>query len=102
MSTLYKVPPAFAAAARLRLEDYRRMYAESIASPDAFWARQAGRLEWIRAPRRIKHTSYAPDDFHIRWYEDGRLNVAANCLDRHLASPGEETAITVDGDAPRV
>ena len=101
MATLHKVPPEFAAASRLRLDDYRRMYAESIAAPDAFWARQAGRIDWIRAPHRIKDTSYAPDDFHIRWFEDGRLNVAANCLDRHLATRGEKTAIIFEGDDPK-
>ncbi len=101
MPTLHKVPPEFAAAARLRLDDYKRMYAESVKGPDQFWARMAGRIDWLRAPTRIKDTSFAPDDFHIRWFADGALNVAANCLDRHLASRGEKTAILFEGDDPK-
>jgi acetyl-CoA synthetase len=101
MSSLHKVPPAFAARARLRLADYQRLYRESVEQPDAFWARMAQRLDWIKAPTRIKDTSFAPDDFHIRWYADGQLNVAANCLDRHLATRGDKIAIIFEGDDPK-
>jgi acetyl-CoA synthetase len=101
MSHLYKVPPAFAEAARVRLDDYRRMYRESLADPDAFWARMAGRLQWVRPPARIKDTSFALDDFRIRWYDDGKLNVSVNCLDRHLAQRGDKTAIIFEGDDPK-
>jgi hypothetical protein len=101
MSHLYKVSPAFAEAARVRLDDYRRMYRESLADPDAFWARMAGRLQWVRSPTRMKDTSFALDDFRIRWYADGKLNVSVNCLDRHLAQRGDKTAIIFEGDDPK-
>ena len=101
MSHLYQVSPAFAEAARVRLDDYRRMYGESLADPDAFWARMAGRLQWFRSPTRVKDTSFALDDFRIRWYADGKLNVSVNCLDRHLAQRGDKTAIIFEGDDPK-
>ena len=101
MSHLYQVSPAFAEAARVRLDDYRRMYGESLADPDAFWGRMAGRLQWFRSPTRVKDTSFALDDFRIRWYADGKLNVSVNCLDRHLAQRGDKTAIIFEGDDPK-
>jgi acetyl-CoA synthetase len=101
MSNLHKVPPEFAAAARLRLDDYRRLYQESLSDPEAFWLDMAHRINWIRPPTRAKDTSFLIDDFHIRWYPDGQLNVAANCLDRHLASRGDKTAILWEGDDPK-
>ena len=65
---------------------YARLYAESVRDPDAFWARVAQRLEWITPPTQVKDTSFALEDFHIRWYADGVLNASVNCLDRHLAA----------------
>ncbi|MHB1895990.1 MAG: acetate--CoA ligase [Metallibacterium sp.] len=100
MSKIYPVPPAFAADARVRADDYARLYAESVRDPERFWSRVAQRLDWMRFPMRIKDTSFAREDFHIRWYEDGVLNVAANCLDRHLATRGDKTAIIFEGDDP--
>ena len=101
MSSLHKVPPEFAAAARVRLEDYRRLYRESMSDPDGFWRRVAQRIDWIRPPTRIKDASFRLDDFHVRWYADGQLNVAVNCLDRHLGERAEKTAIIFEGDDPR-
>ena len=77
------------------------MYAESVNDPEAFWGthRQAAGLD-RRHRRRIKDVSFDPKDLHIRWYEDGELNVAANCLDRHLAERGDKTAIIFEGDDP--
>ena len=100
MSKVYPVPPAFAADARVRAGDYERLYAESVRDPEGFWARVAQRLDWIRPPTRIKDVSFRLDDFHIRWYEDGVLNVTANCLDRHLATRGDKIAILFEGDDP--
>ncbi|BBD78693.1 acetate--CoA ligase [Aerosticca soli] len=100
MSHVYPVKPEFAAKARIRKDDYRRLYEESIRDPEGFWARIATRLDWTRQPTRIKDVSYDAKDLHIRWYEDGQLNVAANCLDRHLAERGEKTAIIFEGDDP--
>ena len=101
MSSLHKVPPAFAAAARVRRDDYERLYRESLADPQAFWGRQAARIDWIRPPTRVKDTSFELEDFHIRWYDDGQLNVSVNCLDRHLEKRGDKTAIVFEGDDPK-
>ncbi|EQD51803.1 acetyl-CoA synthetase, partial [mine drainage metagenome] len=94
------VDPAFAARARIKAADYARLYAESVRDPAGFWREVARRLDWMRFPTCIKDTSFAREDFHIRWYEDGVLNVAANCLDRHLATRGDKTAIVFEGDDP--
>ncbi|MBB3226614.1 acetyl-CoA synthetase [Luteibacter sp. Sphag1AF] len=100
MSEKHPVDPAFAAQARIRKDDYQRMYAQSVSDPDGFWKEMAQRVDWIKAPTRIKDVSFAPDDLHIRWFEDGVLNVSANCLDRHLAERGDKTAIIFEGDDP--
>ncbi len=97
----YPVPAEFAARAWTDAEGYEAMYAESIENPEAFWERQGRRLDWITPYRKIKDVSYQPGDVHIRWYEDGQLNVAANCLDRHLQQRGEQTAIIWEGDDPQ-
>jgi len=100
MSEIHPVPPAFAASAGITREDYERRYADSIKDPEGFWADVAKRLDWIKPPTRIKDVDFARDNLHIRWYEDGVLNVAANCLDRHLDSRGDKTAIIFEGDEP--
>ncbi len=100
MSKIVPVNPEFAASARVNQDDYRRLYAESINDPDTFWKRIGERLDWIRPPTRIKDVSYDPANLHIRWYEDGQLNVSANCLDRQLATRGDKTAIIFEGDDP--
>ena len=100
MSKLYEVPAEFAARTRIRRADYDRMYQESVRDPDEFWGRMGQRIDWIRPYTRVKDVSFAAADFHIRWYEDGQLNVAANCLDRHLATRGDKTAIVWEGDNP--
>jgi acetyl-CoA synthetase len=100
MSKVYPVDPAFAAKAHLRKADYERQYAESIKDPEGFWARIGERLAWSKKPSKIRDVSFDPKDLHIRWYEDGLLNVSANCLDRHLATRGDKTAIIFEGDDP--
>jgi non-ribosomal peptide synthetase component F len=100
MSKLYPVKPEFAAKARIGKEAYQRLYAESVNDPEGFWKKIGERLDWSRQPSKIKNVSYDPKDFHIRWYEDGELNVAANCLDRHLEKRGDKTAIIFEGDDP--
>ncbi|MFC7302366.1 acetate--CoA ligase [Cognatiluteimonas weifangensis] len=97
---LHPVPDAFAAAARIRREDYERLYAESIRDPDAFWGRVAQRVEWMRAPTRIRNVNFDPADFRLRWYEDGELNATVSCLDRHLATRGDKTALLFEPDDP--
>jgi acetyl-CoA synthetase len=100
MTKLYPVPAEFAAKALIKREDYRRLYDESVRDPETFWGRMAQRLEWSRPFTRVKDVSFDAKDFHIRWYEGGRLNVSTNCLDRHLATRGDKTAIIYEGDDP--
>jgi acetyl-CoA synthetase len=100
MSEIHPVDPAFAEKARVRKDDYQRMYAESVQDPEGFWKKMSERLDWITPPTKIKNVSYDPANLHIRWFEDGQLNVAANCLDRHLEKRGDKTAIIFEGDDP--
>ena len=96
----YPVPAGFAAQARIGRADYERLYAESLRDPDGFWGRVAQRLDWYRAPKQIRDVSYDLRDFHIRWYADGELNASVNCLDRHLATRGDKTALLFEPDDP--
>ena len=100
MSTVHPVPDAFAKNARLSHVEYARQYSESLRDPEGFWKRVAQRLDWIKPPTKIKNTSFDAQDLHIRWFEDGALNVAANCLDRQLQERGDKTAILFEGDDP--
>ena len=100
MSTIHAVPDRFAAHARVDKAAYERDYAESVRDPEAFWGRIGRRLDWIKPYTQVKDTSFDPADLHIRWYADGQLNLAANCLDRHLATRGDKTAIIWEGDDP--
>jgi len=84
----------------LNLKKRATMYQQSVADPEEFWRQQGNRIDWIKAPSQIKNTRYTPNDVSIQWYADGQLNVAANCLDRHLAQHGEEIAIIWEGDDP--
>jgi len=79
---------------------YESMYAASIADPDAFWAEHGKRIDWMTPYSQISDVSYDAKDLHIRWYADGTLNAAANCLDRHLPTRGDQTAIIWEGDDP--
>ncbi|MEZ5461654.1 acetate--CoA ligase [Dokdonella sp.] len=100
MSQLHPVPAAFAATARINKAGYDELYAQSVEDPDAFWSRVGARLDWIRPFSKVSDVSFSAEDLHIRWYEDGLLNVSANCLDRHLATHGDKTAIIWEGDDP--
>ncbi|PMZ84734.1 acetyl-coenzyme A synthetase N-terminal domain-containing protein, partial [Pseudomonas sp. FW306-2-11AD] len=72
----------------------------SLADPGSFWLDQAKRLDWIKRPEIAGDWSFDKADFHIRWFADGKLNVAANCLDRHLAKRGGDTALIWEPDEP--
>jgi len=100
MPSVHPVPAGFAAAARVDKAAYLRDYAESVRDPEAFWGRIGRRLDWIKPYTQVKDTSFDAADLHIRWYADGELNLAANCLDRHLAQRGDKTAIVWEGDDP--
>jgi len=80
---------------------YDEMYARSLADPKGFWREAAARLDWIRPFTKVKNVSWDPDNFFIRWFEDGTLNVSANCIDRHLPAHAGRTAIIWEGDDPK-
>jgi acetyl-CoA synthetase len=97
---LFPPPADFVAKARLDAAGYQRMYEQSVRDPDQFWREQAtSLLDWSRPFTKVKNTSFT-GDVAIKWFEDGELNVAANCLDRHLATRGDQTAILWEGDDP--
>ena len=98
--TLYPVPEDWKSRTLCDNDSYLRMYEQSIADPEAFWAEQGKRIDWIKPYTEVKDVSYAADDLHIRWFHDGTLNVSANCIDRHLASRGDKPAIIWEGDDP--
>jgi len=100
MPNTNSVDPIPAPAPRIDRRTYERDYARSVADPDAYWAQIALRIDWLKTPTIIDNSSFALDDFRIRWFEDGELNVATNCLDRHLAERGEKTAILWEADDP--
>jgi acetyl-CoA synthetase len=97
---IYPVPAAWAANAKVNAARYEEMYARSLADPAGFWLDQAKRLDWTSFPTKADESSYAKEDFRVRWFADGVLNVAANCLDRHLAQRGDTTAIIWEPDQP--
>ena len=96
----YPVPSGFAGPHTVTQDQYDAAYAASLQDPDAFWANAAKRLQWYREPTQIRDVNLSPDDFHIRWYADGELNVSVNCLDRHLATRGDKTALIWESDDP--
>jgi acetyl-CoA synthetase len=79
---------------------YADMYAASINDPEAFWGEHGKRIDWIKPYTTVKNTSFDHDNVHISWFEDGTTNVSANCIDRHLATRGDQTAILFEPDEP--
>ena len=100
MANLYPVSAEWAEKALITNDDYQAKYAESVGNPEGFWREEAQRIDWIKPFTKVKNTSFAEADFGIKWFEDGQLNVSANCLDRHLASRANQTAIIWEGDDP--
>ena len=100
MSQIHKhsIPANIAERCLINPEQYQAQYQQSVTEPDAFWGEQGKILDWIKPYTRVKNTSFAPGNISIKWYEDGTLNLAANCLDRHLAERGDQTAIIWEGD----
>jgi len=97
----YPVPKALADRAWINSSTYESLYRTSLEDSAGFWAKQAReRLEWIAPFRQVKDTSFDAHDLHVRWFADGKLNVAANCLDRHLGKRAEQTAILWEPDDP--
>ncbi len=81
-------------------QQYEEMYARSLSDPQAFWAEQGKRIDWIKPFTKVKNTSFAYPDVSIKWFEDGVLNISANCVDRHLKTRGDQVAIIWEGDTP--
>lgn len=99
-SKVYPVKAHIGNGALLDKEGYEAMYQASMQDPDAFWGEQGKILDWMTPYTRVKNTSYDPGHVSIKWYEDGLLNVSANCLDRHLSERGDKVAIIWEGDNP--
>src|SRR4030088_3098046 len=99
--TIHDIPPAWTTRAFVDEAKYKKMYEASIRDPDAFWGEHGKRIDWIKPYTKVKNASFAPDNVSIKWYEDGTLNVAHNCVDRHLAKRGDQVAIIWEGDDPK-
>ena len=81
-------------------DTYLSMYQESVNDPQGFWGKHGKILDWMKPFTQVKNTSFEPGNIDIKWFEDGQLNVSANCIDRHLAERGDEVAIIWEGDNP--
>ena len=92
--------PDWADTASMDAQGYARAYAAAKSDPDGYWREQAGRLDWITPFTSVKDTSFDEADFRINWFADGQLNVAANCIDRHLETRADQVAILWEGDTP--
>ncbi|MDD9905296.1 MAG: acetate--CoA ligase [Rhodospirillaceae bacterium] len=97
---LFPVPESFASGTHADNDTYLEMYQRSVDDPEAFWAEQGKRIDWFTPYTKIKDVSYDADDLHVKWYYDGTTNAAHNCLDRHLETRGDQTAIIWEGDDP--
>ena len=98
---LYKVDPEFAANSHIDLEGYEEMYRRSVADPESFWAEQAEKyVDWFTPWHTVSQWDYHTGE--IRWFDGATLNVAYNCIDRHLATRGEQTAIIWESDDPSI
>ena len=99
-NSFFPVPEDVAASAWIDAAKYERMYAQSLSDPDRFWSEHGRRVQWIIPFTQVKDVDYS-GKVHIRWFHDGVLNASANCLDRHLATRADQTAILWEGDDPR-
>ncbi|UXD87058.1 acetate--CoA ligase [Thalassolituus hydrocarboniclasticus] len=98
---VYPVKPEFADSAWINNEKYLQMYQQSVINPEGFWREQAEqRIDWIKPFTRVRNVSFDDHNVDIKWFEDGTLNASANCLDRHLETRGDQTAIIWEGDDP--
>jgi len=96
---VFPVRADFAASALVDKAGYEAAYAQAATDPDAYWAKESARVAWMKAPTKIKNTSFT-GDVSIKWFEDGVLNASETCLDRHLTERGDQTAIIWEGDNP--
>ncbi|MEZ5674514.1 MAG: acetate--CoA ligase [Thalassovita sp.] len=98
--SIYPVPSSFASGAHIDAARYEEMYAASVSDPEGFWGEHGKRLDWFTPYTKVKNTTFEYGKVDIKWYEDGVLNVAYNCVDRHLATRGDQTAIIFEPDDP--
>jgi acetyl-CoA synthetase len=100
MADIHPVTADWAKRAFVDAKEYEALYQRSISDPDGFWGEVGKRLDWIEPFTKVKNTSFAPGKVSIKWYEDGVLNVSANCIDRHLEQRGDQIAIIFEPDDP--
>src|SRR5215208_8257147 len=98
---IYEIPAEWKRRAFINEAKFKEMYARSINDPNTFWAEAAERLDWVKPFSKVKNTSFSSDNVSIKWFEDGSLNAAYNCIDRHLGKRGGQTAIIWEGDDPK-
>lgn len=97
---IYDVPAQWASRAFVDEHGYKTKYEASVRDPESFWAEEGKRIDWFTPYTKVKNTSYAPGAVSIKWFEDGVTNIAHNCIDRHLATRGDQVAIIWEGDDP--
>jgi acetyl-CoA synthetase len=97
---VYPVAKEWAERAFIDAEKYQQMYRQSIEDPNGFWAGQAKRIDWMKPFTKVKNTTYEYPNVSIKWFEDGSLNISANCIDRHLKDRADQVAILWEGDDP--
>jgi acetyl-CoA synthetase len=98
---VFAAPAEFVERAHVDAATYETLYASSISDPEAFWGEQGKRLDWIRDYTKVKNTSFTKGAVSIKWFEDGALNISANCIDRHMVTRANQTAIIWEPDDPR-
>ena len=98
---IYEIPAEWKQRGFIDDAKYQEMYKRSVADPNGFWGEHAKRITWMKPFTKVKNTSYAPDNVSIKWFEDGTLNAAYNCIDRHLPKRAKQTAIIWEGDDPK-
>jgi len=99
--TMIPAPEEWQKRSHINAAQYENLYRRSIEDPNGFWGEEGRRLDWMKPFTQVKDTSFELHNFHIRWFSDGTLNVAANCVDRHLKTRAEQVAIIWEGDDPK-
>jgi len=98
---VYPIRENFASSAHVNEEQYKKAYKRSVEDSEGFWGEIGKRVDWIKPYKKVKDVSFDKDDLHIRWYEDGTLNVSVNCIDRHLPAKKDQVALIWEGDDPK-
>jgi len=98
--SIYPVPAHIKNAALVDNDNYNTLYKQSIDDPESFWSEHGKRLDWSTPYTKVKNTSFDKGHINIKWYEDGELNASYNCIDRHLATKADKTALIWEGDNP--